>query len=68
MVKSLEAISLQPHNNELSENFAGASWDTDSKSAAASLLNGLTNFDFIITFLLSLSFIWNYCQTTRQNN
>ena len=58
IIKSLEVISMGLHANELTENFATASWDHDSKSTAASLLHGLTDFDFIVVlFLIAYFFL-----------
>lgn len=45
------------HRHELSENFATTWWDQDSKNTATSLLNGLTNYDFIVVFLVAYHFL-----------
>ena len=37
----------------LSDNFATATWDHDTKGTANSLLRGLTDFEFIVVFLTS---------------
>ena len=57
IVKSLEVISMGLHSNELSRNFATASWDQDSKCTATSPLHGLTDYDFIIVFLVAYHFL-----------
>ena len=41
----------------MSGNFANASWDRDSKSTAASLLHSLTDFDFVVVFLIVYHFL-----------
>ena len=57
IVKSLEVIGKVLHKNELSNNFADASWDQDSKSTAIFLLHGLTDFEFIVVFLTAYYFL-----------
>ena len=57
IIKSLEVISMGLHTSELTGNFATASWDHDSKSIATSLLHGLTDFDFIVVFLIAYFFL-----------
>ena len=57
IIMSLEVISMGLHKSELSENYTDASWDQDSKSTANSLLNGLTDFDFIAIFLTAYHFL-----------
>ena len=51
IIKPLEVISMGLHTNELTGNFATASWDHDWKSTAASLLHGLTDFSCILNSL-----------------
>lgn len=50
-------ISMGLHSDELSGNCATASWDQDSKSMATSLLHGLTDYDFIVVFLIAYHFL-----------
>ena len=57
IVKSLEVIGMGLHKSELSDNFADASWDHDSKCTAISLLHGLTDFEFIVVFLTAYHFL-----------
>ena len=52
VIQALEIIALGLHSNELSANFATATWDTDSKSTANSLLHAVTNFQFLVVFLI----------------
>ena len=67
IIKSLEVIGMGLHKSELSDNFADASWDHDSKCTAISLLHGLTDFEFFLTachFLSHLSGITVMLQST----
>ena len=57
IIKSLEVIGMGIHKSELSDHFADASWDHDSKSTAISLLHGLTYFGFIVVFLTAYHFL-----------
>ena len=55
---ALEAIALGLHK-DLNSNFLDASWDTDSKTNANSLLHGVTTYEFIVVFLIiSTSLTW----------
>ena len=47
----MEVIALGLHKEDLSENFATATWDSDSKSSANSLLHAVTDFQFLVVFL-----------------
>ena len=53
IVIAFEAIALGLHQNDLSDNFAGATWSSDCKSNANSLLHvhAVTSFEFVIAFL-----------------
>lgn len=53
IVQCFEVISMGLHTKNLSEHFATASWDHDTKGTANSLLRGLTDFDFIVVFLIA---------------
>ena len=48
---------MELHSDELSGNFAIASWDHYSNSMATSLLHGLTDYDFILAFLIAYLFL-----------
>ena len=54
---ALEAISLGLHREDLSSNFSDASWDADSKTNANSILHEVTNFEFIIVFLVIYQYL-----------
>ena len=45
------------HRNDLTDNYSDASWDADSKNTANSLLHGVTNFDFVIVFLIIYQYL-----------
>ena len=47
------------YSDELSGNFATALWDQDSKTTATSLLHALTDFDFIVVFLIAYFFLFH---------
>lgn len=53
IVQCFEVISMGLHVENLSDNFATATWDHDTKGTANSLLRGLTDFEFIVVFLTS---------------
>ena len=53
IVQCFEVISMGLHTENLSEHFATASWDHDTKGTANSLLRGLTDFEFIVVFLIA---------------
>ena len=56
---ALEAIALGLHKEDLNSNFLDASWDTDSKTNANSLLHGVTTYEFIVVFLIiNTSLTW----------
>jgi len=57
LVKAFEVIAFDLHSETLSNDFANAKWDADSKSNANSLLNGITDFEFIVVFLLVYQFL-----------
>ena len=50
----IEVIGVGLHKNELSDNFADASWEQDS---SLSLLHGLTDFEFIVLFMTAYHFL-----------
>jgi len=52
IVKALEVIAHGRYADEVNEHFA-TGWDAKSKSEAASLLNCITSFDFILSFVLA---------------
>ena len=53
IVQCFEVISMGLHVENLSDNFATATWDHDTKGTANSLLKGLTDFEFIMVFLIA---------------
>ncbi len=57
IVIALEAIGLGLHRSDLSDNFKDATWDIESKSRANSLLHALTDFEFIVVFLVAYQFL-----------
>ena len=57
LVIALEAIGLGLHGSELSNDFKDITWDVDSKSQANSLLHALTDFEFIVVFLVAYQFL-----------
>lgn len=54
---TFEAIGSGLHQDMLSEDFKNATWDTDNKSAATSLLNSITDFDYVVVFLTMYQFL-----------
>ena len=57
IVSALEIIGLGLHGSDLSDNFKDATWDMESKSKATSLLRVLTDFKFIVIFLVAYWFL-----------
>ena len=57
VVQSLELISMGLHTDDLSDHFSSAMWDCDTKGMANSLLRGLTDFEFIVVFLIAYQFL-----------
>ena len=53
IVQCFEVISMGLHVENLSDNFATATWDHDTKGTANSLLKGQTDFEFIMVFLIA---------------
>jgi len=45
------------HTDDLSDHFSSAMWDCDTKGMANSLLRGLTDFEFIVVFLIAYQFL-----------
>lgn len=54
---SLEVIALGLHGSQLSADFKDIKWDVDSKSQANSLLHTLTDFEFIVVFIVAYQFL-----------
>ena len=52
---SYEVIAFGLHHNILSDDYISATWDTESKSKANSLLNGIANFVVFLTIYQFLS-------------
>ena len=52
IVQYFEVISMGLHIKNLSEHFATATWDHDTKGTANSMLRGLTDFEFIVVFFI----------------
>ena len=57
IVIALEAICLGLHGSELSNDFKDIVWDVASKRLANSLLHALTDFEFIVVFLVAHQFL-----------
>lgn len=57
LVIALEAIALGLHRDDLSDNFSHATWDSESKTNANSLLHGITSFEFITVFLVIYQYL-----------
>ena len=57
MVIALEVIALGQHRDSLSDNYKDADWDNESKSKAGSLLHGITNFEFLVVFLIAYQYL-----------
>ena len=57
IVFALEVIALGLHRDDLSEKYSDSTWCPDSKSSANSLLHGVTNFDFVIVFLIIYQYL-----------
>lgn len=57
LVMSLRVIGLGLHQEELSADFKSATWDRESKDTATSLVNGITEFDFLVGFLTVYQFL-----------
>ena len=51
IVMAMEVVALGLHKEDLSENFATATWDSDSKSSANSLLHAVTDLHLLVVFL-----------------
>lgn len=54
---ALENISYGVNADRVGEDFQECSWDASSKTDAVSLLNTLTSFDFIISFLIVYDYL-----------
>lgn len=57
LVTCCEVIGLGLHASTLSDNYSNATWDAESKSKASSLLYALTDFEFIVGFLVVYQFL-----------
>ena len=57
LITSYEVIAFGLHKEILSEDFSTATWDPESKSKANSLLNSITDFEFIVVFLIIYQFL-----------
>ena len=57
IVQCFEVISIGLHVENLSDNFATATWDHETKGTANSLLRGLTDFELIAVFLTSFQLV-----------
>ena len=55
IIMSYEVIAFGLHHNILSDDYISATWDTESKSKANSLLNGIANFVVFLTIYQFLS-------------
>ena len=57
IVIAFEAIALGLHRDDLGEDYSAATWDSDSKTTANSLLHAITTFEFIISFLIIYQYL-----------
>ena len=57
MVITFEVIGSGQHQHILSDDFATATWDPESKNKANSLLPSITEFEFIVVFLIVYKFL-----------
>ena len=55
MIVAMEVIAFGLHKDDLSDNFATAAWDSDSKNSANSLLHAVTGFQFLVLFSYCVS-------------
>ena len=57
IIVAFEVIGLGLHTETLNNNFCNAYWDSDSKNTVVSLLHSLTDFSFIVIFLMVYQFL-----------
>ncbi len=57
MFVTFEVIGCGQHQDSLSEDFTSATWDPESKIKANSFFLSITEFEFIIVFLIIYQFL-----------